>query len=159
MHLPGSFLIGLSRSISQLVLKQRRSVVWRLLGVGLLPLVVMACGGSNGGSKSSASTAVPTKHVIFMAGFKPQANLPFVGVYVAQEKGFFKDAGLDVDIKHAQQGEHLQLLLAGEIQFTTANGAQILSRNDQGLPLVSLALIGQKSEQGFVVGAKPCSLF
>jgi ABC-type nitrate/sulfonate/bicarbonate transport system substrate-binding protein len=93
------------------------------------------------------------KHVTFMAGFKPQANLPFVGAYVAQEKGFYKDAGLDVDIKHAQQGEHLQLLLAGEVQFSTANGAQVLSRNDQGLPLVSVALIGQKSEQGFAVGA------
>ena len=88
-----------------------------------------------------------------MAGFKPQANLPFVGVYVAQEKGYFKDEALNVSIRHAQSSEHLQLLLAGEIQFATANGAQILSRNDQGLPLMSIALIGQKSEQGFAVGA------
>ncbi len=36
---------------------------------------------------------------------------------------------------------------------TTANGAQVLQRNDEGLPLVALALIGQKSEQGFAVGA------
>src|SRR6185295_8408799 len=92
------------------------------------------------------------KTVTFMAGFKPQANLPFVGVYVAQEKGYFKDEALNVTIRHAQSSEHLQLLLAGEIQFATANGAQILSRNDQGLPLMSIALIGQKSEQGFAVG-------
>jgi len=72
---------------------------------------------------------------------------------VAQEKGFFNDAGLNVDIRHAQSGEHLQQLLAGTVQFSTANGAQVLSRNDQGLAIVSLALIGQKSEQGFAVGA------
>lgn len=27
----------------------------------------------------------------FMAGYKPQANLPFVGVYVAKAKGFFTE--------------------------------------------------------------------
>ncbi len=86
-----------------------------------------------------------------MAGFKAQADLPFVGAYVAQEKGYFRDQGLEVDIRHAQSGEHLQLLLAGEIQFATANGAQVVSRNSQALPIVSVALIGQKSEQGFAV--------
>jgi ABC-type nitrate/sulfonate/bicarbonate transport system substrate-binding protein len=88
-----------------------------------------------------------------MAGFKAQANLPFVGVYVAQEKGYFREQGLDVQIRHAQSGEHLQLLLANEVQFATANGAQVVQRNAEGLPLVSIALIGQKSEQGFAVGA------
>ena len=88
-----------------------------------------------------------------MAGFKPQANLPFVGVYVAKEKGFFDALNLDVDIKHSQSGENLQLLLAGEVQVTTANAAEVAERHSEGLPLVSLALIGQKSEQGFAVGA------
>jgi ABC-type nitrate/sulfonate/bicarbonate transport system substrate-binding protein len=119
-----------------------------------MSLALAACGGgggSAGDAKPVAGKAV--KNVTFMAGFKPQANLPFVGVYVAQEKGYFKDEALNVSIRHAQSSEHLQLLLAGEIQFATANGAQILSRNDQGLPLMSIALIGQKSEQGFAVGA------
>jgi ABC-type nitrate/sulfonate/bicarbonate transport system substrate-binding protein len=86
-----------------------------------------------------------------MAGFQPQANLPFVGAYVAQEKGFFKEQALEVEIRHAQSGEHLQLLLAGEVQFSTANGAQVLQRNDQNLELVSIALVGQRSEQGYAV--------
>jgi ABC-type nitrate/sulfonate/bicarbonate transport system substrate-binding protein len=88
-----------------------------------------------------------------MAGFKPQANLPFVGVYVAQEKGFFATQNVKVDIRHAQSGEHLQLLLAGTVNVATANAAQVLQRNAENLPLVSLALVGQKSEQGFLVGA------
>jgi ABC-type nitrate/sulfonate/bicarbonate transport system substrate-binding protein len=86
-----------------------------------------------------------------MAGFKAQANLPFVGVYVAREKGYFDAQALDVEIRHAQSGEHLQLVLAGEVQFTTANAAQVVQRNDQGLPVVSIALVGQKSEQGYAV--------
>src|SRR6476469_9007001 len=142
MHLPGSFLIGLWRAFTQRAQTSWRAVALHALGLTLLPLVAVACRGSDGGSQpaagSSATAPKLAKKVTFMAGFKPQANLPFVGVYVAQEKGFFKDEALDVDIKHAQQGEHLQLLLAGEVQFSTANGAQVLSRNDQGLPLVSV---------------------
>jgi ABC-type nitrate/sulfonate/bicarbonate transport system substrate-binding protein len=107
--------------------------------------------GTAGASGDSAS--LEPKSLTFMAGFKPQANLPFVGAYVAQEKGFFDELNLKVDIRHAQSGEHLQLLLAGEVQVTTANAAQVVERAADGLPLVSIALIGQKSEQGFAVGA------
>ena len=91
----------------------------------------------------------------FMAGFKPQANLPFVGAYVAKEKGYFTDEGLDVTIEHsAGGGEHLQLLAAGEVQVTTQDAAVLLKRRaDPGLPLVSLALIGQKGQQAFVAMA------
>lgn len=92
----------------------------------------------------------------FMAGFKPQANLPFVGAYVAQEKGYFTAEGLDVTIQHsAGGGEHLQLLAAGEIQITTQDAAVLLQRRAApGLPLVSLALIGQRGQQAFVALAE-----
>jgi ABC-type nitrate/sulfonate/bicarbonate transport system substrate-binding protein len=116
--------------------------------------LIGACGGDDdGGSSKAASSNLEPKSITFMAGFKPQANLPFVGVYVAKEKGFFDELNLDVDIRHAQSGEHLQLLLAGEIQVATANAGQVLERRSEGIPVVSIALIGQKSEQGFAVGA------
>jgi ABC-type nitrate/sulfonate/bicarbonate transport system substrate-binding protein len=87
----------------------------------------------------------------FMAGYKPQANLPFVGAYVAQEKGFFSREGLDVAITHSSgKGEHLQLLTAGEVHVTTQDAAVLLKRRaDPGLPLVSIALIGQRGQQAF----------
>ena len=115
---------------------------------------IAACGGdSDDDTATPAATGLEHKSMTFMAGFKPQANLPFVGVYVAKEKGFFDDLNLDVTIKHAQSGEHLQLLLAGEVQVATANAAQVIQRHSEGIPVVSIALIGQKSEQGFAVGA------
>lgn len=88
----------------------------------------------------------------FMAGFKPQANLPFVGVYVAEEKGFFTEEGLEVTVRHsAGGGEHLQLLAAGEVQVTTQDAAVLLQRRaDPGLPLVSIGLIGQRGQQAYV---------
>ncbi len=94
------------------------------------------------------------ERVTFMAGFKPQANLPFVGAYVAQEKGFFTQQGLAVDIQHVSTaGENFKFLAAGQVQFSTADAAVVLERraSDPSLPIVALALIGQRGQQGFAV--------
>ncbi len=101
------------------------------------------------------ATEVPTEAALipmtFMAGYKPQANLPFVGAYIAKEKGFFEQNGLDVTIEHSPgKGEHVQLLVAGTVQVTTMDAATVLQRRaDPGLPVVSIALIGQKGQQAF----------
>ena len=79
-------------------------------------------------SSSSFGESEP-KSVTFMAGFRPQANLPFVAAYVAQEKGYFEEQGLTVDIQHST-GEHLNLLMAGEVDFTTVDGNSVLQRRD-----------------------------
>jgi ABC-type nitrate/sulfonate/bicarbonate transport system substrate-binding protein len=89
-----------------------------------------------------------------MAGFRAQANLPFVAVYLADAKGYFAEEGLRVEVKHsAGQDEHLKLLLAKEIAFTTATGAQALIRHADGLPVRAVALFGQRGDQGFVARA------
>ena len=95
----------------------------------------------------------PLEQVVFMAGYRPQANLPFVAVYVAEARGFFADEGLEIDIRHSTQGEHGQLLLAGEVDVTTATAAQALRQRANGLPVRTIALFGQRGDQGFVVHA------
>lgn len=112
-------------------------------------LIAGACGSSGGGDAD-------LEPLVFMAGFAPQANLPFVGAYVADELGYFTDAGLTVEIRHsAGGGEHLQLLAAGEVDVTTQDAAVLLQRRaDPGLPLVSIGLIGQTGQQAFVALAE-----
>ena len=106
-------------------------------------LIAAGCSGSD--------EAAPLEKVVFMAGFKAQANLPFVAAYVAQEKGFFGDQDLEVEIRHASSGEHLKLLMAGDVDFTTASSASVLKRrSDPELPVVAFALFGQRGQQAFV---------
>ena len=94
-------------------------------------------------------TSEPDK-VVFMAGFRAQANLPFVAAYVAQEKGYFEDQGLEVEIRHASSGEHLKLLLSGDVDFTTAAASSVLKRRSEpGLPIVAFALFGQQGQQAY----------
>ncbi len=107
-----------------------------------LPLILMLAAGL-------ACSGEPDK-VVFMAGFRAQANLPFAAAYVAQDKGYFQEQGLDVEIRHASSGEHLKLLLAGDVDFTTAAASSALKRrSDPGLPIVAFALFGQRGQQAY----------
>ena len=100
-----------------------------------------------------ASCSNPSPEVTkikFMAGYKPQANLPFVAAYVAKEKGYFLEEGLDVEILHST-GSHLKLLLAGEVDITTAAAASVIKRrSNPGVPISSIMLFGQKGQQAFI---------
>jgi ABC-type nitrate/sulfonate/bicarbonate transport system substrate-binding protein len=120
-----------------------------IIGCGGLLLALFACA-----QKSSERQEEMT--MVFMAGYKPQASLPFVGVYVAQENGYFENQQLNVEIHHTGGGgEHLQLLSAGKVQVTTQDAAVLLKRRaDPGLPLVSIALIGQRGQQAYAALAK-----
>ena len=136
--------------------------------IGLVLLALAACGGDSSTgpaaptptvelvrpSPTSEPTPAPDK-VLFMAGFKPQANLPFVAAYVAQELGYFADQGLDVEIRHATSGEHLKLLMAGDVDFTTASAASVLKlRSDPELPIVAFVQFGQRGQHAFVALAE-----
>ncbi len=115
-----------------------------LLGlVVALSALTLGCGGDPPGD-------APEK-VVFMAGFKPQANLPFVAAYVAQEKGYFREQGLDVEIRHAPTGGHLQLLLSGDVDFTTAAATSVLKRRaDPEIKVVAFVLFGQLGQQAYI---------
>ena len=114
-------------------------------------LVLAACGAPLGAAPTPTPAPIP---VTFMAGFKPQADLPFVAVYVAQAKGYFARQGLAVTIQHATQSEHIQLLATDRVQFSTGSAPDVLKRVAQSdVPLVAIAQIGQKGEQALAVRA------
>ena len=117
----------------------------------LSALVLAACNAPDAGP---SPTPVPVEKVTFIAGFKPQADLPFVAVYMAQEKGYFRDQSLEVEIQHATSGEHIQLLATDRAQFSTGSAGDVMKRvASAGVPLVSIAQIGQRDEQSFAVRA------
>jgi ABC-type nitrate/sulfonate/bicarbonate transport system substrate-binding protein len=117
----------------------------------LAAVLVAACSAPASGP---SPTPAPTEKVTFMGGFKPQADLPFVAVYVAKEKGYFRDQSLEVEIQHATSGEHIQLLATDRIQFATGTAGDVMKRvASSGVPIVSIAQIGQRDEQSFAVRA------
>ncbi len=73
--------------------------------------------------------------------FTPQwtAQAQFAGYYVAKEKGFYKEAGLDVDIVHPSVTQPaMSRIRSNESQATTLQLCQALEIVDDGIPLVNI---------------------
>ena len=73
--------------------------------------------------------------------FTPQwtAQAQFAGYYVAQEKGFYTDEGLDVEIVHPSTSRSaISLIRSGESQITTLQLCQAMQIIDDGLPVVNI---------------------
>jgi diguanylate cyclase (GGDEF)-like protein len=78
----------------------------------------------------------------------------FAGYYMALEKGYYQQAGLDVEI--VEGGPHapkpIDKLLAGEADFAISNSGLVIARM-QGKPVVALAAIMQTSPIVWIVRA------
>ena len=93
--------------------------------------------------------AKPLKALTFMAGYQAQADVSFVGVYVAHDLGYFKTQGLDVTIKHSSgNGEHAKLLAAKQVQVITETATSLVKNatGETPLPFISLAVLTQTGD-------------
>lgn len=73
--------------------------------------------------------------------FTPQwsAQAQFAGYYVAQEKGFYKQAGIDVEIVHPSVTQSaMSRIRNNESQATTLQLVQAMDIIDNGIPLVNI---------------------
>lgn len=82
-----------------------------VLGLTLL----VGCGGQNAAEKSSEKEASSAKKVVLALDYTPNTN--HTGFYVALDKGFYKDAGLDVHIQPPPDGGATPLVGSGKAQF------------------------------------------
>jgi NitT/TauT family transport system substrate-binding protein len=73
--------------------------------------------------------------------FTPQwlAQAQFAGYYVAQEKGFYREAGLEVEIIHPSVTQSaMSRMHNGESQATTLQLCEAMDIVDDGVPLVNI---------------------
>lgn len=128
-----------------------RQLVLITLGLGL---ALSACGGR--GSGNEAGNLI---HITLPLGYIP--NVQFAPLYVAVEKGYVKDEGIEIEFDYSFETDAIALVGADELQFAVVSGEQILLARAQGLPVVYVAAWYQqypvaviaKVEQGIVTPA------
>jgi NitT/TauT family transport system substrate-binding protein len=97
--------------------------------LAILSALLVACGGP--------VAPAPTDELRTLRlpmGYIP--NVQYAPFYMAVERGYFRDEGLEIDFDYSFETNGIQLVGAGELPFTLASGEQVLLARAQGLPVV-----------------------
>lgn len=110
----------------------RHSARWALLTA---VLSILSFAPARAGEKALATLVLQ---------WQPQAQ--FAGYYMAQAKGFYRAAGVDLRIiPSGPDAETSRQLIADQAQFATLFLATGIERRAEGIPLVNLAQVVQRS--------------
>ncbi|MEF2290448.1 ABC transporter substrate-binding protein [Virgibacillus dokdonensis] len=114
----------------------------------LLIVLLTACNANDseqGKEEKSADKAL--KEVSVVLDWTPNTN--HTGLYVAKEKGYFEEQGLDVDIKMPGEAGADQLVASGKADFGVSYQEGITEARVQDIPIVSIAAVIQHNTSGF----------
>ena len=109
-----------------------------LLGAITMLAGVAACGHSNNADESGNGL----KKVTFMLSWAPDTN--HIGVYVAKNKGYFKQVGLDVDIVAVAQAGAEQAANNGQADFALSNLTNVGMYTTKGAKIKQVMQVQQK---------------
>jgi NitT/TauT family transport system substrate-binding protein len=112
--------------------------------VGAALVVALAAAAVAASIATRASAAPKLTNVTLQLKWVPQAQ--FAGYYAALEKGFYRQAGLNVTLKNG--GPNIipeQVVASGQAQFGVDWLPSLLSARDQGTDLVNIAQVFARS--------------
>lgn len=124
--------------------------LWFSLVVAL-SLVFLGCGKRSEASRKDSLGERPK--IRFQTDWFPQAE--HGGFYQALARGFYREAGLDVEILPGGPGAHLKpKILAGDADLAMNPASDLLIAAGKGLPLLMVAPFLQHDYQTLLVHAK-----
>lgn len=88
---------------------------------------------ATGAESPLATPAGPLTKITLAMGFIP--SVQFAPFYVAQERGYFTDAGLDVQFRYGSETDLLKLVGTNELQYVIGSGEEVILGRSQGLPV------------------------
>ncbi|MEN6461545.1 MAG: ABC transporter substrate-binding protein [Syntrophomonas sp.] len=122
----------------------KKSVVFMLI-LSLLAVSLVGC-QSTEKAKNTKKTA-PKQKVTIMLDWFPNTN--HTGLYVAKDKGYFAEEGLDVEIVQPAEGGNPQLVASGKSDFAVSYQEEVTVARSQNIPVVAIAAVIQHNTSGF----------
>lgn len=133
-------------------MRHRSSMLLPLLSpLMLLALLLSACGGAATGSNTGTNSSPVAKDVSIGLGYIP--DIQFAPFYVAQSKGYYKAAGLNVTFNHGVVPDLIGSMVAGKSNFVFAGGDEMLVARDKNVKVISVSTIFQKYPVSLIVPA------
>lgn len=129
-----------------------KKIISLILAIVLTCSMLTAC-GSKGEIEESTADTVEEKElekVTFVLDWTPNTN--HTGLYVAQEKGFFEEAGLDVEIVQPPEDGAVVLVASGKAQFGVSFQDSLAAAyvGDDALPVTAVASVIQHNTSGII---------
>jgi len=116
----------------------------------VLVILVSSCSKTGPSTSSDAPTAEAPVKIRFKTDWFPQAE--HGGFYEAAAKGYYKDAGLDVQIVPGGPGVIVpQLLLSGEVDLAMGRSDDVIVWAQQNLPFVIVAVYMEHDPQALLL--------
>jgi NitT/TauT family transport system substrate-binding protein len=82
-------------------------------------------------SASASGSSQPLRRVTLLLGFRP--DVQFAPFYLAQQEGYFADAGLEVTIEH--NDDAMRLVASGQAEFGVADATDVMIGRTSGIPV------------------------
>ncbi len=97
---------------------------------------------------AGAQNAAPVDETLFLT-FVP--NIQFAPFYIAIEKGYFSDGGVNVTLEYGDEPVGVDLIAANERQFGSISGEEVIKARANGRPVVYVYEWFQQYPIGIVV--------
>jgi putative riboflavin transport system substrate-binding protein len=120
------------------------SSVRRLISlIALLSLAVAACGpgAATATPRASASGGPSQPPVALQVGLGFIASVQFAPFYLAEQAGYYGEAGLDVTFRHGTDYDVVALVGEGDLDLGLADGTSVIPAVSQGIPIKYVATI------------------
>lgn len=118
------------------------------LGLLLAGMLMAGCSAEEKeDNKADKESGTELEKISVVLDWTPNTN--HTGLYVAKEKGYFKEEGLDVEIIMPGEAGADQLVASGKSQFGVGYQEGVTQARIQGVPLVSIAAVIQHNTSGF----------